>query len=179
AIYERFKTWYVRVLARTQRSAWPVTAAAGVLLALTFLMMQGIGAEFMPNLDEGALWVRATMPYTISFDEAAKISPQIRKVLMSFPVVTTVTSELARPDDGTESTGFFNDEFFVGLKPSSQWGGQYRSKQDLIDAINKKLEVFPGIQFNYTQPAEDAVDEAETRLKSSLAVKIYGPDLHT
>ncbi|WIG56206.1 MAG: CzcABC family efflux RND transporter, transmembrane protein [Rhodanobacteraceae bacterium] len=179
AIYEKFKAWYVRVLERTQRSAWPVTAAAGVLLALTFLMMQGIGAEFMPNLDEGALWVRATMPYTISFDKASEISPEIRKVLMSFPVVTTVTSELGRPDDGTDSTGFFNDEFFVGLKPYSQWHGAYRDKQALIDAINDKLQKFPGIQFNFTQPAEDAVDEAETGLKSALAVKLYGPSLQT
>ncbi|MGH8183516.1 MAG: efflux RND transporter permease subunit, partial [Rhodanobacteraceae bacterium] len=100
------------------------------------------------------------------------------KVLRAFPVVTTVTSELGRPDDGTDSTGFFNDEFFTGLKPYSQWHGKYRSKQELIDAINAKLvQKFPGIQFNYTQPAEDAVDEAETGLKSALAVKLYGPSL--
>ena len=177
AIYEKFKAWYVRWLERAQRVPWRVTAASAVLLALTFLMMQGIGAEFMPNLDEGALWVRATMPYTISFEKASEISPEIRKVLMSFPVVTTVTSELGRPDDGTDSTGFFNDEFFVGLKPYSQWNGQYRDKQALIAAIDKKLERFPGIQFNFTQPAEDAVDEAETGLKSALAVKLYGPSL--
>jgi len=176
-IYEKFKAWYVRWLARAQRVPWRVTAASAVLLALAFLMMQGIGAEFMPSLDEGALWVRATMPYSISFDKASEISPEIRKVLMSFPVVTTVTSELGRPDDGTDSTGFFNDEFFVGLKPYSEWHGKYRDKQDLIAAIDKKLEKFPGIQFNFTQPAEDAVDEAETGLKSALAVKIYGPSL--
>ena len=177
AIYEKFKAWYVRWLERAQRVPWRVTAGSAVLLALAFLMMQGIGAEFMPNLDEGALWVRATMPYTISFEKASEISPEIRKVLMSFPVVTTVTSELGRPDDGTDSTGFFNDEFFVGLKPYSQWKGQYRDKQALIAAIDKKLDKFPGIQFNFTQPAEDAVDEAETGLKSALAVKIYGPSL--
>ncbi|WEN16022.1 CusA/CzcA family heavy metal efflux RND transporter [Rhodanobacter sp. AS-Z3] len=178
AIYEKFKAWYVRGLERIERHAWRVTGASMLLLVLALVMMRGIGAEFMPHLDEGSLWVRATMPYTISFDEASKISPQIRKILGSFPVVTTVTSELGRPDDGTDSTGFFNDEFFVGLKPYSQWGGQYHSKQDLIAAIDKKLAVFPGIQFNYSQPAEDAVDEAETGLKSALAVKIYGPDLH-
>jgi cobalt-zinc-cadmium resistance protein CzcA len=177
ALYEKFKAWYVRSLERAQRVPWRVTAASAVLLGLTLLMMQGIGAEFMPNLDEGSLWVRATMPYTISFDKASEISPEIRKVLMSFPVVTTVTSELGRPDDGTDSTGFFNDEFFVGLKPYSQWKGQYRDKQALIAAIDKKLERFPGIQFNFTQPAEDAVDEAETGLKSALAVKLYGPSL--
>ena len=136
-------------------------------------MTHGIGAEFMPTLDEGALWVRATMPYTISFQEAAQISPQIRQVLHSFPVVTTVDSELGRPDDGTDSTGFFNDEFFVGLKPYSQWHG-HTAQEALIAAIDAKLQRFPGIQFNYTQPAEDAVDEAETGLKSALAVKIYG-----
>ncbi|HEY9111336.1 MAG TPA: CusA/CzcA family heavy metal efflux RND transporter [Rhodanobacteraceae bacterium] len=176
-IYEKFKGWYVRWLERAQRVPWRVTAASAVLLGLTVLMTQGIGAEFMPSLDEGALWVRATMPYTISLEKASEISPEIREVLMSFPVVTTVTSELGRPDDGTDSTGFFNDEFFVGLKPYSEWHGKYRDKQDLIAAIDKKLEKFPGIQFNFTQPAEDAVDEAETGLKSALAVKIYGPSL--
>ena len=179
AIYEKFKTWYVRGLERMQDYAWRVTGVSVLLLVLALVMMRGIGAEFMPHLDEGSLWVRATMPYTISFDEASKISPQIRQILRSFPEVTTVGSELGRPDDGTDSTGFFNDEFFVGLKPYSQWNGKYRSKQDLIAAIDKKLAVFPGIQFNYTQPAEDAVDEAETGLKSALAVKIYGPDLQT
>ncbi|HET7932054.1 MAG TPA: efflux RND transporter permease subunit, partial [Rhodanobacteraceae bacterium] len=177
--YERFKAWYVRVLARTQAMPWRVTAASALLLGLAFVMMQGIGAEFMPKLDEGSLWVRATMPYTTSFEKASEISPQIRKILRSFPEVTTVTSELGRPDDGSDSTGFFNDEFFVGLKPYSEWHGKYHSKPELIAAINQQLERFPGIQFNFTQPAEDAVDEAETGLKSALAVKIYGPDLAT
>ena len=179
ALYERFKAWYVRVLDRTQRMPWRVTAASAVLLGVAILVMQGIGAEFMPHLDEGSLWVRATMPYTISYKKAAQISPEIRKVLRAFPVVTTVTSELGRPDDGTDSTGFFNDEFFTGLKPYSEWHGAYPSKQALINAINTRLvQKFPGIQFNYTQPAEDAVDEAETGLKSALAVKLYGRDLH-
>jgi heavy metal efflux system protein len=133
----------------------------------------------MPHLDEGALWVRATMPYTISFDESAKIVPQIRSILESFPEVTVVGSEHGRPDDGTDPTGFFNAEFFVGLKPYSQWHGAYRDKAQLISAINGKLQSFPGITFNYTQPAEDAVDEAETGLKSALAVKVFGPDLNT
>ena len=177
AIYEKFKKWYVRWLGKATRVPWRVTTVCVILLVAALVMMRGIGAEFMPHLDEGALWVRATMPYTISFQKAAKISPQIRKVLRSFPMVTTVTSELARPDDGTDSTGFFNDEFFVGLKPYSEWHGKIRSKPALIAAINTKLQQFPGIQFNYTQSAEDAVDEAETGLKSALAVKIYGPNL--
>ncbi len=134
----------------------------------------------MPHLDEGALWVRATTPYTISFDEASKLSPQIRNILLSFPQVTTVANELGRPDDGTDSTGFYNNEFYVGLRPyyDSAWNGEIHTKPRLIDAINQKLSAFPGIIFNYTQPAEDAVDEAETGLKSALAVKIFGADLN-
>jgi len=158
---------------------WSTTIGSAIILALSLFLIPGIGAEFMPHLDEGALWVRATMPYTISFDEAAKVTPQIRDVLRSFPDVTTVASELGRPDDGTDSTGFFNAEFYVGLKPYSEWRGPYRTKAALTEAINAKLQDFPGIIFNYTQPAEDAVDEAETGLKSALAVKVFGTDLNT
>ncbi|MDE2267351.1 MAG: efflux RND transporter permease subunit, partial [Alphaproteobacteria bacterium] len=179
AALEAVKTAYVKGLDYCLARPWKTTFASTVLLAVSLLLIPFIGAEFMPNLDEGALWVRATMPYTISFDEAAKISPKVREILSSFPQVTTVTSELGRPDDGTDSTGFFNDEFYVGLKPYAQWTGPYRTKPELIKAINHKLEQFPGIVFNYTQPAEDAVDEAETGLKSALAVKIFGPGLET
>src|SRR5205823_6651555 len=99
---------------------------------------------------------------------------------LEFPQVTTVANELGRPDDGTDPIGFFNDEYFVGLKPYSDraWRGAIRTKPQLTAAINEKLNAFPGIIFNFTQPAEDAVDEAETGLKSSLAVKIFGPDLN-
>jgi cobalt-zinc-cadmium resistance protein CzcA len=137
-----------------------------------------IGAEFMPHLDEGALWVRATMPYTISFDESSKIVPEIRSIIKTFPQVTVVASEHGRPDDGTDPTGFFNAEFYVGLKPYDEWKGAIRNKAALIDSLDVLLHRFPGITFNYTQPAEDAVDEAETGLKSALDVKIFGPDLN-
>ena len=160
---------------------WPRLTVLGSLALLggSLLLIPFIGAEFMPQLDEGALWIRATMPYTISFDESKKISPQVRNILRSFPEVTTVASEHGRPDDGTDPTGFFNDEFYVGLKPYGEWKGAYRTKPQSIAAIQEKLDAFPGIVFNYTQPAEDAVDEAETGLKSSLAVKIFGADLAT
>ncbi|MDE3165821.1 MAG: efflux RND transporter permease subunit, partial [Acidobacteriota bacterium] len=154
---------------------------AVAIFGATLLLIPLIGGEFMPHLDEGALWVRATTPYTISFDEAARLSPQIRDILLGFPQVTTVANELGRPDDGTDPTGFFNNEFYVGLKPYSDksWSGTIRTKPELIQAVQKKLASFPGIIFNYTQPAEDAVDEAETGLKSALAVKIFGADLAT
>jgi cobalt-zinc-cadmium resistance protein CzcA len=179
AIFERIRAAYVRGLDRCLE--WPrrTVAVSAVLLLASLLLFADVGAEFMPHLDEGALWVRATMPYTISFDESAKIVPQIRSIIASFPEVTVVGSEHGRPDDGTDPTGFFNAEFFVGLKPYSEWRGPIRTKPQLIAAMNDKLQSFPGITFNYTQPAEDAVDEAETGLKSALAVKIFGPDLNT
>jgi heavy metal efflux system protein len=177
--FEAIKSTYTRGLDFCLSHPWGTTFASLILLVASLLLIPRIGAEFMPKLDEGALWVRATMPYTISFDEAAKIAPRVRDILRSFPEATTVTSELGRPDDGTDPTGFFNVEFYVDLKPYSQWTGHYHTKAGLIEAINRKLAVFPGIDFNYTQPAEDAVDEAETGLKSSLAVKVFGSDLIT
>ena len=154
---------------------------ASLIFAGTLLLVPFIGGEFMPHLDEGALWVRATMPYTISFEEASRFSPQVRDLLMKYPMVTDVGSELGRPDDGTDPTGFFNDEFYVGLKPynDAAWkSGSIHNKAELTEDIQKRLSGFPGVIFNYTQPAEDAVDEALTGLKSALAVKIYGPDLN-
>jgi cobalt-zinc-cadmium resistance protein CzcA len=154
---------------------------ATAIFGATLLLVPFIGGEFMPHLDEGALWIRATLPYTISFDEASRFSPQVRDILMQYPMVTDVGSELGRPDDGTDPTGFFNDEFYVGLKPynDASWrSGPIHNKKQLQEEIQKRLQAFPGVIFNYTQPAEDAVDEALTGLKSALAVKIYGPDLN-
>jgi len=179
AVFEAMKSVYAKGLDFCLAHPWGTTGTSALLLAGSLLLIPRIGAEFMPQLDEGALWVRATMPYTISFDESAKVTPRIRDILKSFPEVTTVASELGRPDDGTDSTGFFNVEFYVGLKPYAEWTGAYRTKSALIEAINDKLQSFPGIIFNYTQPAEDAVDEAESGLKSALAVKVFGSDLDT
>src|SRR5579884_3762029 len=155
-------------------------AASFLIFGSALLLVPLIGGEFLPHLDEGALWVRATMPYTISFEEAEKFAPKVRALISQYPQVTVVGSELGRPDDGTDPTGFFNCEFYVGLKPykDASWSGKIHTKEELIDNINDRLTAFPGIIFNYTQPAEDAVDEALTGLKSSLAVKIYGPDLN-
>jgi cobalt-zinc-cadmium resistance protein CzcA len=178
AAFEWIKGVYRRGLDAALAHPWPTIVGSAAVFGVSLLFIPFIGAEFMPHLDEGALWVRATMPYTISFDESSKIVPQIRSILKSFPEVTVVGSEHGRPDDGTDATGFFNAEFYVGLKPYDEWKGDIHDKADLIDAINDKLKIFPGIIFNYTQPAEDAVDEAETGLKSALAVQVFGSDLH-
>jgi cobalt-zinc-cadmium resistance protein CzcA len=175
--YEWIRGLYARTLTRALARPWLTIGLSTAVFALSMLFIPHIGAEFMPKLDEGALWVRATMPYTISFEESSRIVPQVSDILRSFPEVTVVASEHGRPDDGTDPTGFFNAEFYVGLKPYSEWHGVYHDKAQLIAAVGDKLKVFPGITFNYTQPAEDAVDEAETGLKSSLDVKVFGSDL--
>ena len=180
-VYERILRGYGRLLDISLRHRAATLAVCIAVFAASLLLVPFIGAEFMPHLDEGSLWVRATMPYTISFDEASQLGPQVRNILLGFPQVTTVANELGRPDDGTDPIGFFNDEYFVGLKPYEDpaWSGSIHTKSQLTDAIQAKLQAFPGVIFNYTQPAEDAVDEAETGLKSSLAVKIFGADLAT
>jgi cobalt-zinc-cadmium resistance protein CzcA len=177
AAFEWVKDRYASGLDWSLAHRRTVIIGSTVIFIISLVMTLAIGAEFMPKLDEGALWVRATMPYTISLEESAKIVPEVRKILQSFPEVTVVASEHGRPDDGTNPTGFFNAEFYVGLKPYGEWNGAYRSKAELTELITRKLAVFPGITFNFTQPAEDAVDEAETGLKSSLDVKVFGSDL--
>ncbi len=177
AVFETVREAYARALDWCLARPRATVAASVGLFGVSLLLATSIGAEFMPHLDEGALWVRATMPATISLEESAKLVPQFRRILRGFPEVTVVASEHGRPDDGTNPIGFFNAEFYVGLKPYGEWHGAYHTKAELIAAMNRKLSVFPGVSFNYTQPAEDAVDEAETGLKSALAVKVFGPDL--
>ncbi|MGH9654124.1 MAG: efflux RND transporter permease subunit [Bryobacteraceae bacterium] len=181
-IYEGIKNAYGRALLVCMRRRWLTVIVCVIIFGASLALIPGIGAEFMPHLDEGAIWIRTTAPYTISFKAASEISPQVRDMLMSFPQVTIVANELGRPDDGTDPTGFYNNEYYVGLHPydDAVWKtGKIHTKKELIAAIGKKLSGFPGIIFNFTQPAEDAVDEAETGLKSLLAVKIFGSNLQT
>ncbi len=178
---EWIKRGYRRQTAWSLRHPAPVLIVVVILFAAALELVPHIGGEFMPHMDEGALWVRATMPYSISFEAASQIAPQVRDILMAYPQVTDVGSELGRPDDGTDSTGFFNCEFYVGLRPYDDPTWQKspaHTKAELVASLQKRFTAFPGIIFNYTQPAEDAVDEALTGLKSALAVKVFGPDLH-
>src|SRR5579872_2462909 len=180
-VFEWVRSVYAILLGGCLRYPALTLIGATLIFGASLLLIPQIGVEFLPHLDEGALWVRATMPYTISFEEAGKFAPKIREILKTYPQVTLVGSELGRPDDGTDPTGFFNCEFYVGLRPYTDKTWQQssiHSKADLIADLQKKLAAFPGVIFNYTQPAEDAVDEALTGLKSALAVKIFGPDLN-
>jgi len=180
-VFEWVRGIYKVLLTACLRVPLITVLAGAAIFAATMLLIPTIGGEFLPHLDEGALWVRATMPYTISFEDSSAFAPKVMAILRQYPQVTVVGSELGRPDDGTDATGFFNDEFYVGLRPykDKTWTqGSIRTKADLIADVSKKLNTFPGVIFNYTQPAEDAVDEALTGLKSALAVKIYGEDLN-
>jgi cobalt-zinc-cadmium resistance protein CzcA len=137
-----------------------------------------IGSEFLPHLDEGSLWVRGTLAPSTGPTEGIRLANQARLLLCSFPEATDCTSQVGRPDDGTDTTGFFNTEYFVGLKPKEEWRpGFHRNKDELIAAMNKQLEKIPGVLWNFSQPIEDNMEEAVSGVKGELATKIYGQDL--
>jgi heavy metal efflux system protein len=151
----------------------------GALAATLFLAFGGmIGGEFLPHLDEGAIWARGEMANSTSLSEGTRFTTQSRLIFASFPEVTDVVSEVGRPDDGTDTGGFGNTEYFVDLKPKEEWRPAFhQSKEELIAAMNRELEKHPGAFWNFSQPIEDNVDETLTGTKGGLAAKLYGPDL--
>ena len=160
-----------------------VTVSVGVLsLVLAIYLAVGgvIGSEFLPHLDEGALWVRGTLAQSAGPDEGVSVANRARRILCSYPETTVCTSQTGRPDDGTDHTGFFNIEYFVGLKPKEQWRPVFhQNKDDLIASMNKQLqESIPGVVWGFSQPIEDNMEEAVSGVKGELATKIYGQNLH-
>jgi len=151
---------------------------AGLCLAI-FLVSSGvIGSEFLPHLDEGAIWVRGTLASSVGPSESIRIANQARTLLCSFPEVPECTSQVGRPDDGTDATGFFNTEYFVGLKPKEEWRPVFHQDKDrLIAAMNRELDQIPGVTWGFSQPIEDNMEEAVSGVKGELATKIYGDDL--
>jgi cobalt-zinc-cadmium resistance protein CzcA len=152
--------------------------ALGVSL---FLWFSGIiGSEFLPHLDEGAIWARGTLANSTSLTEGEKFTTNCRYVFASFPEVKTVVSEVGRPDDGTDTGGFGNTEYFVDLKPHDQWRPVFhKNKEELIAAMERALQKYPGAIWNFSQPIEDNVGETLTGTKGALAFKIFGDDLKT
>jgi cobalt-zinc-cadmium resistance protein CzcA len=151
-------------------------AALAVSLFLAFSGI--IGSEFLPHLDEGAIWARGAMANSTSLTEGERFATQSRHIFASFPEVTTVVSQAGAPDDGTDTGGFGNTEYFVDLKPKDQWRPVFRKdKDELIAAMNRELVKYPGAFWNFSQPIEDNVDETLTGTKGGLAAKLYGPDL--
>ena len=155
----------------------------GVVLIMVgvgnYLAFSGaIGSEFLPHLDEGALWVRGTLAPSTGPDEGIRVANQARIILCSFPEVPQCTSQVGRPDDGTDTTGFFNTEFFVDLKPKENWRPVFHeNKDELIAAMQRELDKIPGVTWGFSQPIEDNMEEAVSGVKGALATKIYGDDL--
>ncbi|MGO9230162.1 MAG: efflux RND transporter permease subunit [Bryobacteraceae bacterium] len=157
----------------------PVGVAVSSIVAAMYLLTSGvIGSEFLPHLDEGAIWARGTLAPSTGPTEGARLMNQARVVFASFPEVTQVVSQVGRPDDGNDTTGFFNTEYFVDLKPKEQWRPVFRQdKDELIAALDREVEKLPGVLWNFSQPISDNMEEAVSGVKGELAVKIYGADL--
>src|SRR5271170_530271 len=150
-----------------------------VLAAAIFLMVSGvIGSEFLPHLDEGAIWARGTLAPSTGPTEGTRVMNQARVILTGFPEVTKVVSQVGRPDDGTDTTGFFNTEYFVDLKPKKDWRPVFhQDKDELVAAMDRELSKIPGVLWNFSQPISDNMEEAVSGVKGELAVKLYGDDL--
>ena len=152
---------------------------AAALIALAGLAAATLGLEFLPKLEEGNLWIRATMPPSISLEESDSYVNRMRKIIKEFPEVETVVSQHGRPDDGTDATGFFNAEFFVPLKPFNTWPAGV-DKEKLTEQVTQALsEPFPGVEFNFSQYIQDNVEEAASGVKGENSIKLYGNDLAT
>jgi cobalt-zinc-cadmium resistance protein CzcA len=148
------------------------------LALMLFLGFGGIiGSEFLPHLDEGAIWVRGTLAPSAGPTTGIAVSNNARLVLARFPEVKQVVSQVGRPDDGSDASGFYNTEFFVDLLPRTRWRSEFKTKDDLIAAMDKELTKFPGVDWNFSQPISDNVEEAVSGVKGELAVKLFGTDL--
>jgi len=164
------------------RARW---LTAGIALcsvaSAAYLLGSGIiGSEFLPHLDEGAIWARGTLAPSIGPTESIRLANRARIILASFPEVKVATSQTGRPDDGTDTTGFFNTEYFVDLKPKERWRPVFhQDKERLIAAMDRELGRIPGVIWNFSQPIADNMEEAVSGVKGELAVKIYGDDLKT
>jgi heavy metal efflux system protein len=148
-----------------------------VFVVIGFYSFKFLGSEFLPELNEGSLWVRATMPYSIALDKSVQVANQMRSIMMQFPQVKKVVSQTGRPDDGTDVAGFYNNEFDVALYPQEEWSPKI-SKDELIEQMRKSLSVVPGAELNFSQPIMDNVEEAVSGVKGSICVKIFGDSLN-
>ena len=159
------------------------TLALGLMgfgLILFFALSGIIGSEFLPHLDEGAIWVRGTLAPSTGPSSSIDMSRRARLMLAGFPEVKQVVSQVGRPDDGSDASGFYNTEFFVDLLPRDEWRSEFHSnKEELIAAMDKELQQFPGVDWNFSQPISDNVEEAVSGVKGELAVKLFGRDLKT
>jgi len=153
-----------------------VVGVALIAMCIGLYSFKFLGTEFLPELNEGSIWLRVQLPYSVSLNKGVEVSKQVRKILMTFPQVTYAVSQTGRPDDGTDVAGFYNNEFDVLLYPESDWDPKI-SKDELINQMSKKLSAIPGVNLNFSQPIMDNVEEAVSGVKGSICVKVYGDSL--
>ncbi|MGB9245651.1 MAG: CusA/CzcA family heavy metal efflux RND transporter [Candidatus Acidiferrales bacterium] len=174
-------TWlgkrYAAALKWTMSRRKTTLAIAAAALIITLLLTRFLGGEFMPKLEEGNLWVRATLPQDVSYEASTKMAKDIREILLGYPVVTQVVSQLGRPDDGTDVTTFNNIEFMVALKHLDEWPSGL-TKEKLVSQMDSQLEKFPGVDFNFSQNIQDNVEEAMSGVKGENSLKIFGDDIN-
>jgi heavy metal efflux system protein len=172
---------YHRLLGYAIRFRWLTVAFAAAAFGFAmYLATTVIGSEFLPHLDEGAIWVRGTLAPSVGQKDSVELANRARVMLCSFPEVPQCTSQVGRPDDGTDATGFFNTEYFVDLKPKEEWRPVFhQNKEALIGAMNRELEKIPGVIWNFSQPISDNMEEAVSGVKGELAIKVFGDDLKT
>lgn len=151
--------------------------AAAIIVTLGLFSFKFLGSEFLPQLNEGSIYIRATLPQSIALNESVQLANKIRGELTQYPEVKQVLSQTGRPNDGTDATGFYNIEFHVDLHPQKEWKSK-QSKAGLIETMNKQLDIYPGIDFNFSQPITDNVEEAASGVKGSIAVKVFGNNLY-
>jgi cobalt-zinc-cadmium resistance protein CzcA len=162
------------------RFRWITVGLAVASLFVSVYVKSQIGSEFLPHLDEGSLWVRGTLAPSTGYTEGSRVANQARILLCSFPEVSQCTSQVGRPDDGTDTTGFFNTEYFVDLKQKEKWRPAFhQNKEEVIAAMSAELEKIPGALWNFSQPIADNMEEAVSGVKGQLATKVYGDDLRT
>ena len=152
-------------------------AFAAIVILVGLGAFPRLGTEFLPQLNEGAIYIRATLPSSISLEESVRLASQIRRKLLAYPEVRQVMSQSGRPNDGTDATGFFNNEFHVDIYPEKQWKSKL-TKARLIEKMQQDLSIYPGVDFNFSQPITDNVEEAASGVKGSIAVKVFGHDLY-
>jgi len=167
--------YYRKLLETVLRYPRRLFIGAGLTLALTLSSIPMIGTEFMPKLDEGNIWLTITLPTPVSMSKAKELEKNIRKDLRAFSEVESILTHLGRPEDGTDPKGFNNLEILINLKPKNTW--RFVNKDELIEAMQKRLAVFPGLQFNFSQAIQDNVEEAISGVKGEIAIKIFGDDL--
>lgn len=172
-INETFGGFFEKCCLHKKMTILIATAIAAAGLASFTLL----GTEFLPQLNEGSIYVRATLPQSISLNESVILANKMRKELAAFPEVRQVLSQTGRPNDGTDATGFYNIEFFVDIYPEKEWKSGL-NKAELIEKMQEKLSVYPGTDFNFSQPITDNVEEAASGVKGSIAVKVFGKDLY-